>query len=391
MTIGGTTAVARNLISGFAAAVVIQDAGTAGNLVEGNFIGTDVSGARSLRGSGTFGIEVFNGAAVNTIGGTAPGAGNVVGGDYSVGLAGSGVIIDGASTTSNLVEGNFIGVDVSGTNPVGYLKNAVSLSNNTAGNTIGGNVAGARNIMTGGIVVAGTIGVGANVVQGNDVGVDASGARLLGNGANTIGIQISGSSGNTIGGAAPGAGNVVAGSGLTVGIEVTSGVGFPKANIIQGNDVGVNSGRAAVLGSEQAGIQIDSAAMGNVVGGSNPGDGNVVGGATSVGLRLSGAGVKGNIVQGNLIGVASAAPGAVALPNAGDGIQVENGAANNTIGGISSGGGTSSRTTAASAFGSSARRRSATRSGGTSSRGTARSGSTSSAAPRTRSASPPTA
>ena len=69
-TIGGTTAAARNLISGNDLfGVQLLDTGVNGNIIQGNFIGTDVAGAASLPNSG-FGILVAFGNT-NTIGGSA--------------------------------------------------------------------------------------------------------------------------------------------------------------------------------------------------------------------------------------------------------------------------------------------------------------------------------
>ena len=80
---GRTTAEARNVISGNDRAGVAIIGGTGGvgdptgNLVQGNFIGTDVTGQFDL-GNGGPGVGLTIGASENTIGGVSVGSGNVI-------------------------------------------------------------------------------------------------------------------------------------------------------------------------------------------------------------------------------------------------------------------------------------------------------------------------
>ncbi len=99
-TIGGTAAGARNLISGNDwQSVHISGSGATGNVVLGNYIGTDTTGAVD-EGNGANGVYI-NGAPSNTIGGTAAGARNVISGNGVF-----GVNISGAGATGNEVQGN---------------------------------------------------------------------------------------------------------------------------------------------------------------------------------------------------------------------------------------------------------------------------------------------
>ena len=100
------------------------------NLVQGNLIGTNASGTAPL-GNGLMGIGVTDGATGNTIGGTTPDERNVISGN-----AVDGVFISVSSTTENIVRGNFIGSDVTGTLDVGNTGGGVNVSGNS--NTIGG-------------------------------------------------------------------------------------------------------------------------------------------------------------------------------------------------------------------------------------------------------------
>ena len=109
----------RNLISGNTGeGIVFSGAGTTAapgnNVVEGNFIGTD-RGDDSL-GNGLGGITLVDSAG-NTIGGTAAGAGNLISGNG--GAAQPGISLSGAGTRQNLVQGNLIGPDVTGTAALG--------------------------------------------------------------------------------------------------------------------------------------------------------------------------------------------------------------------------------------------------------------------------------
>src|SRR5262249_9623494 len=137
-TVGGTSVEARNVIAASGDdGVLIRTIGVApaqNNLVEGNYIGTDGSGALAL-GNKNVGVEIID-TSDNTVGGTATGAGNVIAGN-----AGSGVLVQStgrASPTHNLVEGNFIGTDLTGTKALGNTIVGVEIrdaSNNTVGGT----------------------------------------------------------------------------------------------------------------------------------------------------------------------------------------------------------------------------------------------------------------
>src|SRR5439155_26415227 len=115
-TVGGTTAGARNLISGSNLdAVTFHTSGTTGNVIAGNWIGLDVTGTAALPNA-RYGVRIDSGASGNTIGGTAAGAGNLI-----TRNSGGGVLIDGSAggTASTLVAGNLIGLAADGTTALG--------------------------------------------------------------------------------------------------------------------------------------------------------------------------------------------------------------------------------------------------------------------------------
>ena len=103
---GGTAAGARNIISGNNGdGVEVAGDGTSGNVVEGNFVGTDVGGTQPL-GNSDVGVLITSGATGNTVGGTAAGAGNVVSNNGSVQFFLGGVYLTGSGTSGNVVGGS---------------------------------------------------------------------------------------------------------------------------------------------------------------------------------------------------------------------------------------------------------------------------------------------
>src|SRR6202035_3563995 len=79
--------------------------GADGNLIQGNFIGTDSTGHAHL--GNAVGLAMLTQATGNnTVGGTTPAAGNVISGNTA-----DGVVLLDAGTNHNLLEGNFIGTD----------------------------------------------------------------------------------------------------------------------------------------------------------------------------------------------------------------------------------------------------------------------------------------
>src|SRR5262249_20173120 len=126
--IGGTTPAARNIISGNG--VGVRD----GGLIEGNYIGTDISGTMWL-GDAEIGVWVFGGC---TVGGTDSGAGNVI-------ISGSEGAIRGAGN-GNQILGNLIGTDYTGTRAIGSGM-GINFQDGGNNNVIGGLVPGARNVI----------------------------------------------------------------------------------------------------------------------------------------------------------------------------------------------------------------------------------------------------
>ena len=158
----------------------------------------------------------INGAPGNTVGGTAPGAGNVVSGN-----ANHAVTVVGAAAIGSVIQGNFIGTDPTGTIRVANVGIGVDIV--SAVNTTIGGAGAARNVISGnGAGIQIRTNASGTIIQGNHIGVNAAGTAAIGNG---VGINIHDAvTGTIIGGAAPGESNVVSGNtgtGVSIGNSVT--------------------------------------------------------------------------------------------------------------------------------------------------------------------------
>ncbi|HWB10980.1 MAG TPA: Calx-beta domain-containing protein [Pirellulales bacterium] len=321
--VGGMTAAARNVI----VSVVINDFDSDTDQVIDNAGGNRLEGdyiGVDLTGTATLaggGVNIENSAA-NTIGGTAPGAGNVIAG---------GLAIDDGS--SNIVQGNLIGTDFTGTVPLGGGSVAISGQGRPAEfNQIGGSTPVARNVIAGNVIIEGADG-SENVVQGNYIGTDITGSVALHAQASSIsgvyaGVDINGAF-NQVGGSAPGEGNLISGF---VGEGEGDGVlleASARNNQIQGNLIGTDAMGTKPLGNV---IGIEDRGSGNLIGGPDPGEGNLISANQTYGLELVGSG--GDTVQGNLIGTDRSGKlslGNGAFTSENDGIYVTG--PNNVIGG----------------------------------------------------------
>ncbi len=239
VTIGGTAAAARNVISGNIAGIGVGngfDNGGSGHHIQGNFIGTDASGTAALPNG--IGISLHTNVSGSTIGGGTPGARNVISGNTGQGVGVSGFLGD-PNTTGNSVMGNYIGTDVTGLAPLGNGGDGITIGGYA--NTIGGANPGEGNVIAanlgGGITLVGGNGC---IIKGNLIGTDAGGTLALGN--TGYGLYLAGSN-VIVGGAADGEGNVIKNNGK--GVFVINGNG----NSIRGNAIHNATGLGIDLGS----------------------------------------------------------------------------------------------------------------------------------------------
>jgi CSLREA domain-containing protein len=347
-----------------------------GALVQGNYVGTDVSGMFNLRNS-LDGVLVGSGGANTVIGGTPPGAGNVISGNSSngaeinvngtvvlgnligvnaagnaaLGNTADGVLVDGGGTnfmiggaaagagnvisangaagiainaTGGVVQQNLIGTNAAGTAALGNGSDGVQIL--AGGATVGGTAGAAtRNIISGntgnGVFV---YAVSGNAVEGNYIGTDITGATAIGNGAD--GVLLEFATGNTIGGTISTARNIISGN-LKNGVEVDL-VSGPVGNLVDGNYIGTDVTGAAKVGNSGNGVLLSTAAN-NTIGGTISGARNFISGNTGQGILIIGSGSTGNQVLGNYIGTNAAGNGT--LGNSGSGVDISN-APNNSVG-----------------------------------------------------------
>ena len=193
--IGGTSSASRNIISGNTSGIGISifNTGATGNTVQGNYIGLNAAGSGAV--GNTYGITIDFGANSNTIGGTVPGAANVISGNSN-----SGVLINNAGSSNNTILGNYIGTNAAGTAAIANVR-GVFITASADNNTIGGTAAGAGNLISGngaqgGVIIdAGCTGnaILNNSIYGNTgIGIDLLSVAAANNGTKTSTLANSG-------------------------------------------------------------------------------------------------------------------------------------------------------------------------------------------------------
>ena len=231
---------------------------------------------------------------------------------------------------NNVVEGNLIGLDPSGTTDrfTGY---GVWIDD-SSDNVIGGLRVESRNVIAateiGIAIVGGTGSASLNRIEGNYLGFDVTGEERIPN--LTAGVMIWNGSQNRIGGSIPAARNVIANSSYGVALITNEG-SRASLNVVEGNYIGLNAGGNEAHPLLVAGVALTNVTD-NVIGGSSLESGNLIAGSP-VGVWISGEGdgiaTTFNTVQYNRIGVN--ATGEV-IGNLGHGIAITGaGATDNTI------------------------------------------------------------
>ena len=254
----------RNVIAGSFGPFVVDSYGirggsvmsyfNVGTIVANNSIGTDKTGSFAL-GNSSNGIYLrgdFGSSATN----------NIVSGNSIFGIR--------LRATSNcIIEGNFVGTDSTGTQPIGNVNAGIELEDNDQGvgncligNLISGNGTG---IHIGQLSLPGAI---LNTVQANYIGTDVSGTKALPN--ERFGIIVTDSQ-NTIGGPEASQANVI--SGNNGGGILLYGMARATANLVANNFIGTDFTGTQPLPNKGNGIQIGlngglGGASGNTVGSS---------------------------------------------------------------------------------------------------------------------------
>ena len=231
----------------------------------------------------------------------------------------------------NLIAGNYLGPDATGTSAQGNHLAGVQIHSNN--NIVGGSDDNDRNILSGndlnGVILGGDEAYG-NIVRGNYIGLKADGLGACPN--DNMGIKIIGGKNNTIGGLETGERNVISGNighGILIQTaDYSSGIG--KENVVLGNYIGTDYTGMYAVPNQWGGISLLNAPD-NVIGPGNVISGNISSGIfiwkdeNSVSISMN------NVVKGNYIG--TNATGTDTIPNR-DGVLIGH-APENTVGGTS--------------------------------------------------------
>ena len=284
-----------------------------GNTVAGNYIGTNVTGTTAAPNA--WGINFKTGG--NTIGGSDPADRNVVSGNLNDGL-----YIYTATATANVVSGNYIGTNATGTAAVANGRYGLYIFSGAHDNTIGGATPAHGNLISGngtgqgGILVDGAA-TSSNTIQHNRIGTNANGDAAIPN--NLHGIRISNAPGTRV------LDNLISGNDVH-GVYI-SNTGATGTQVLR-NTIGTNLATTAPLPNAFDGVRIEGWANGATIG--SPGNGNVIAGNVERGINLNNS--NNNTIQANSIGTNTG--GAVDLGNTLTGIFTPAlGSSDNLIGG----------------------------------------------------------
>ena len=296
--IGGTAPAARNVISGNGRqGILFVD--VSNSTIAGNYIGTNANGAGAIPNADA-GIRLSGSSANNTVGGTSGSAANLLSGND-----GFGIHITDTGSSNNVVAGNLIGLNASGTAALGNSKNGVRLDEETWGNMIGGATVAARNVISGnsdyGINIR-HISTSGNTVRNNYIGTNASGTAALSNGGFGV-VVLNGAdntqildnliSGNTLAGSPGG------GAGTSRGGIYLSDVG---QTTIQRNVIGLDASGDPLGnggGTESGGIHVAAGTLSPIMIGGGSMEGNSI--ASNIGTGITIQSVEQVTLLGNTI------------------------------------------------------------------------------------------
>ncbi|MGI8786189.1 MAG: carboxypeptidase regulatory-like domain-containing protein, partial [Pyrinomonadaceae bacterium] len=298
---GGNSTVRALTVVGFQQGIGLSGLGRGigGNKVQACYVGINSDGVTAPPQRQQIGIEIRNVSPNNRIGGILPSDRNVVSNNVV------GIEIDSGST-GNLIYGNYVGTDKTGTQAV---PNDFGIVADTANN----NQIGSGDIENGGNLISGNTVDGISLTQnsqgtrvvGNLIGTDANGTTPV---PNKTGVEIaSGASQNFIGGTTSSQRNIISGQYVdnnSAGIVIRPDAG--NGNHITGNYIGVTKYQDQTL-TNYTGIGIN--ADNQIVGSADTNDfPNVIGGSTFAGVYVHALADSANLsventqILNNLIG-----------------------------------------------------------------------------------------
>ena len=174
------------VINGFHLDGIALGTNSGSDRVEGCYIGTDITGKTAVPNGGE-GIGVFS--SNNIIGGTTPAARNVISGNLEEGIQ---VTPGSQAISGNVILGNFIGVSADGDKRLANQREGIFITGATR-TTVGGTLPGARNVVSGNHfdgILLGNFSTTDNVIQGNFIGTDLTGTKAIPNDRNGISIDV---------------------------------------------------------------------------------------------------------------------------------------------------------------------------------------------------------
>lgn len=272
--IGGLNAGDRNLISGNAGSAITPNQGHSNWTIQGNYIGTDVTGLTALPNNtvtpaGTLSLDNDNG---HVLGGPQLTAINVISGNGSMGIAPN-------NTDNTLIEGNYIGVGYDGVTPLGNSASGISYSGGNTNLTIRNNII---NYNFGGIYI-------------NDAqGVNIEGNEIMHNGI--TGVMMEDSDNIVVGGNTEEKRNVISDNNTdnypnmsNLSFSGFPGGSWPFGNLtIQGNYIGTDKDGQVNPSFDNigAGVGITTAVENTLIGGIQSGEGNIIAGNNGPGVMV---------------------------------------------------------------------------------------------------------
>ncbi len=159
------------------------------NTVAGNFLGSNAAGTAGL--GNQVGVYITGSSTNNVIGGATAADRNIISANTV-----DGVQVFGAGTSGNVIRGNIIGLDVTGTVDLGNTNQGVAIFNGAINNWVGGTGAGEGNIISGnggdGVIVNTNTSTGnrilGNSIYANDgLGIDLANDGVTANNGTTGG------------------------------------------------------------------------------------------------------------------------------------------------------------------------------------------------------------
>jgi CSLREA domain-containing protein len=341
LNVGGSTAAARNVISGNDGTGIYANVTKAS--IKGNYIGTNAAGTGAMGNKdadepddGIYILPHPNGSY--QIGGTGPNEGNVISDNGSSGIEiDTYISFEPDPTVPVTIIGNKIGTNAAGTADLGNAWEGIRIGKipNLGLDVSIGGLGNAPNLISGN----GTHGITVNgekvKIYANKIGTNIDGTTAIANGADgvhlvpyTDGIDVTVGGSVVLDGTTYDLGNLISGNGGG-GIHFEANGAAYSPLTFRRNRIGTNAAATSALPNGGNGIFLKE---GGAMIGSNSiaADGNVISGNADNGIELMGdPGDHPSEVYGNKIGTNGV--GGSPIPNGEDGIEI-NGSKYNKIG-----------------------------------------------------------